>query len=768
MDTAKPNLPAAASPTAIQPVEILGRSLPAAPSALSGTPDPLSMWKAFRRRWVLAVGLGVFLATLIGPVTWYLTPSAQYTAKSTLRIDSLPPRIMFDAKDSRADPGTYQRTQLALITGRYVLAHAVSKPHVNSLDLIRKASLKADPEEWLEKTLKASFLNGSEVLEVSLTGSDPEGVATIVNEVIKSYMTLVVEEERRERLKRLDDLETLWQKYQKDRATQKKKLKDVVAEVGTHNDGAIALAEKYKTAQLSDVRTEKMRNERELKHAQAEIAVLEAAQPLDPGHAAETVAAAAIPEGVIEQEVKQNPAVMDAEKAVSSLQAKYWDTDRVVKKKSDPALKRAYAQWDTARKSLEDLRSKVREDARQRLASGTTGGDKLASSDPGERVRSIARLRAQIDVATGYQKALLEDEERLEKELKSLNVGGIELVTESEELKIASDVAHQVKAAAEAVKVEMGAPERIRVLAEAKVPKTIDDEMKKIRVGGAAAFGSFLLAVLGVSFWEFRARRVDHADDVTNTLGLRLVGALPAIPVRARRGGTLATVAERRWQNLLIESIDATRTLLLHASRMESVRAVMVTSAVKGEGKTSLSCHLAASMARSGRKTLLIDGDLRSPSVHRTFDVSIGPGLSELLRGEVSLVDVVRDTIAPGLDLITAGQCDTRAIACLAREDLQLLLGELKAHYDFIIIDSAPLLLVTDSLLIAQSVDAALIAVLRDRSRLPEVHAAQMRLADLGIKTLGAVVNGVHDEGYGHSSYYSSYARPVPSEIPDA
>ena len=98
---------------------------------------------------------------------------------------------------------------------------------------------------------------------------------------------------------------------------------------------------------------------------------------------------------------------------------------------------------------------------------------------------------------------------------------------------------------------------------------------------------------------------------------------------------------DRYWQNLMLESIDATRTMLIHAARTGSHRVVMITSAVGGEGKTSLASHLATSLARSGLRTLLIDADLRSPSIHRLFDLPLGPGLSEVLRGEVDLADAI-------------------------------------------------------------------------------------------------------------------------------
>src|SRR4029077_17101810 len=108
-------------------------------------------------------------------------------------------------------------------------------------------------------------------------------------------------------------------------------------------------------------------------------------------------------------------------------------------------------------------------------------------------------------------------------------------------------------------------------------------------------------------------------------LGLTLIGTIPAPAAgrRVRPGG----------HDLLTEAVDTTRTMLLQAGRAGPLRVVMVTSAHSGEGKTTLSTQLAASLAQVGYRTLLIDGDLRSPLAHRVFGIPVAPGFCELLRG---------------------------------------------------------------------------------------------------------------------------------------
>ena len=223
-----------------------------------------------------------------------------------------------------------------------------------------------------------------------------------------------------------------------------------------------------------------------------------------------------------------------------------------------------------------------------------------------------------------------------------------------------------------------------------------------------------------------------------------MIGTLPAIPEKMRRSaGSASTDEELAWQNQLNESVDAVRTVLLHTARSDaSLRVILVTSANSGEGKTSLASQLAASLSRAWKKTLLIDGDLRSPAAHTLFDVPIEPGFSEVLRGELPATDAVRATAFSRLWVLPAGNWDSHALQALAQENVRSLFEELKQQYDFIIVDSPPVLPVTDTLMLGQHVDAALFAILRDVSRTPAVYAAQQKLAPLGIRLLGAVLLG--------------------------
>jgi capsular exopolysaccharide synthesis family protein len=201
--------------------------------------------------------------------------------------------------------------------------------------------------------------------------------------------------------------------------------------------------------------------------------------------------------------------------------------------------------------------------------------------------------------------------------------------------------------------------------------------------------------------------------------------------------------------------------MLLHTTRSQSMQVVMVTSATQGEGKTSLASQLATSMASAGMRTLIVDCDLRNPSVHKLFDLGLSAGVSEVLCQEADVSDAVQPTAVPNLWVIAAGQCSHRVINALAQgHPLETLFNRLRGQFDFIIVDSCPVLPVADALLIGQHVDGVLFSIMQDVSQLPKVQTASEKLALLNIPLVGAVVNGIRQNTY---SYGYNYVKQLPA-----
>jgi capsular exopolysaccharide synthesis family protein len=237
-------------------------------------------------------------------------------------------------------------------------------------------------------------------------------------------------------------------------------------------------------------------------------------------------------------------------------------------------------------------------------------------------------------------------------------------------------------------------------------------------------------------------------------LGVQVIGSVPMLS--QRRWRLLANGEPTDLQGIMDESVDGIRAMLLHSPKGESARTLLVTSAKAGEGKTTVASSLAASMGRSGRRTLLIDGDLRRPAVHRVLDMPLETGLSEVVRGECSIEDVIRPSRATGLWFMSAGQCDQVSLQALTKPGLAEIFEKLRAEFDFVVVDSGPVLSVVDPVLLGQHCDAAIISVVRRVSQIPAVYEACDRLKSTGIHVTGCVINGL--QGNPLTPGYYAYA----------
>jgi capsular exopolysaccharide synthesis family protein len=294
---------------------------------------------------------------------------------------------------------------------------------------------------------------------------------------------------------------------------------------------------------------------------------------------------------------------------------------------------------------------------------------------------------------------------------------------------------------------------------EAAQPLPNNNLNKKLFMSGGLGVGTFMFVILVVAFLEWRTRRVDGVDQVVNELGMRIIGTVPVFPNRASLRAA-AEVGGANWRFALNEAINSTRTMLLHTARSQSMQVVMVTSATQGEGKTSITSQLATSMATAGMRTLIVDCDLRNPSIHKLFDLGLTSGVSEILTQDADPTDAIQPTSIPNLWVIPAGQCSNRVVAALAQgHPLETLFNRLRGQFDFVIVDSCPVLPVADALLIGQHVDGVLFSIMQDISQIPKVILASEKLNQLNIPLLGAVVNGIKQDVY---SYGYNYVKQLP------
>jgi capsular exopolysaccharide synthesis family protein len=188
-----------------------------------------------------------------------------------------------------------------------------------------------------------------------------------------------------------------------------------------------------------------------------------------------------------------------------------------------------------------------------------------------------------------------------------------------------------------------------------------------------------------------------------------------------------------------------------------SVRTLAITSAEPKAGKSVVSANLGLALAQQGYQVLVVDADLRRPALHRVFGAELGPGLCEVLRGEQSLPQVIQE-LWPGMSLVSAGTMRRDAPELLGSQALPGLIAELRSMFDVVIIDTPPVLAVTDAALISAATDATLLVVRASQTDRNALAEATARLRHLKVPLMGVVMSDVRlgpGRRYGYYGYGS-------------
>ncbi len=262
------------------------------------------------------------------------------------------------------------------------------------------------------------------------------------------------------------------------------------------------------------------------------------------------------------------------------------------------------------------------------------------------------------------------------------------------------------------------------------------------------------LPICGVALWDIRTQRINSSAEVAKRLGLTVFGSVPMIPDRAIRKLATPSKERKHWHGRLTESVDGIAARLLRKATLDGRRVILVSSAVSGEGKTTLATQLAMSLARSGRKTALVDFDLRRPVIERIFGLPLEPGISNVLREEASLEDSAQETAITNLYVIPAGRLDQDALVALSKGGDRRIFDTLREKFDFVVVDGSPVLPVADTRFLSQNVDTVILSILRDVSQGPKVVAACEMLESFGSKDVGVVVAGANEDPYSYDPYY--------------
>ena len=278
---------------------------------------------------------------------------------------------------------------------------------------------------------------------------------------------------------------------------------------------------------------------------------------------------------------------------------------------------------------------------------------------------------------------------------------------------------------------------------------------------GGSAIGFLLLSGLAV-LMDLADRSYRNPDEIAKDLNMPVLGHVPVMDLSKVKkkiescDSSLTTIHHSRGQ--VSEAYRAVRTGLFFSNRGDELKVIQITSPVPGDGKSTLSSNLAVTMAQSGRRVLLIDADFRRPRIAKIFGIDADVGMAAVVAEKAELDDAIYASPVPNLSIMPGGKRPSNPAELLSSRRFKHLIDLLRDKFDVIIIDTPPLLAVSDPGAVAAIVDGVVLTMRLRRNVKPLATRATKILESVDARLLGVVVNGVSSEaGYGYSYGYNDY-----------
>jgi capsular exopolysaccharide synthesis family protein len=235
----------------------------------------------------------------------------------------------------------------------------------------------------------------------------------------------------------------------------------------------------------------------------------------------------------------------------------------------------------------------------------------------------------------------------------------------------------------------------------------------------------------------------------------------------ADSSGKELVVARDELSAIAAESYRIIRAALLFSQAERPPKVILLTSPGPGEGKTVTTLNLAITLAQSGKRVLVIDGDLRKGRCHEVANVANDRGVTNVLTGQAILAHCIRPTATPRLYLLPRGAPAPSPADLLMSQKMREVLNELRSQFDFIVIDSTPIIAVSDAAVLSTTSDGVVLILHGQKSTAPSARRALERLERVGAPMLGVILNGIdisHPDYVEYRSYYPAYSAPASTQ----
>jgi capsular exopolysaccharide synthesis family protein len=666
------------------------------------------MW---RERFLIAAVTAVCVL-IAGMFLLVVTPIYTSTARMSVTQDTSPLARTQQASFSDATAGNYLYTEQKLMESPAVLSLALQMPEM-------KGFLKGlpTPIHALQTGMTVEVGKRDTVISVSFSSADRVAAATIANAIVKAYMQYQTKpkaaataeldrliDERRKVADKIDD-----------ETASMLKLERLYGVLAANNAQLGSLAERQLTELSQELHTAHL----DLLKAQAEYDEAQESVKGTPAKDAELDPADSVPLGPDQKTVIQTQ-LMQLDAILQDLRRRYLPDHPQVQAAQHriAQVRLMYAkaverQYRIAQKRELDLQSEF--DAQQKRA---------------------------IDVSAALGQYL-----RLQADLENDRKTESQLDDRRRQIEIARDLG----------------------MLSIDPFEQAQPELKPSRPSRPLVLGIGLLVGLvfgsGAGFLrDWFDDRFRTIDEMRGTTGLQLLGIVPRMP----EGLAPAMVGQQALlepMSAVAEACRMIRTAIHFGTAKDRRRSVLITSPSNSEGKSTLASNLAITMAQAGKRVLLIDADLRLPTQHKIFGVDNDAGLSSLLQGRITLEQAVEPTEINGLELLPAGPGVHNPAEMLNSLVFTELMDMLFDRYDQLIIDSAPVVGISDSRIVAASCDVTVLVLRAGVSTRRMSELARQGLASVGAQVLGMVINDAAEGSAGSHPYVVLAGRPTMKRV---
>ncbi|HEX9959706.1 MAG TPA: polysaccharide biosynthesis tyrosine autokinase, partial [Pyrinomonadaceae bacterium] len=328
--------------------------------------------------------------------------------------------------------------------------------------------------------------------------------------------------------------------------------------------------------------------------------------------------------------------------------------------------------------------------------------------------------------------------------------------------------------------ISSGRPDNIKITTEAQTPGGPIGPQRNRNI--IIAFLVAFAAGIGLAFLiDYLDDSIRTSDDIGRNLGLPTLAMIPhqslvdkkrgVLPSQNGNGSSTALITLQDNRSAMAEAYRHLRTSLLFSSAGKPPQTILVTSTQPSEGKTTTAINTAVTLAQAGVDVVLMDCDLRRPRLHQHFSLSNTSGLTNYLSGERNTENLLKSYPGlPNLKVVTSGPIPPNPAELLSSNEMKNLLQFLRGNFKHVVIDSPPAISFTDAAIMATLVDGVVLVAMAGKSSIHLMRRFKHRLANLGARIYGVVLNGIKPSaleygyyGYGHG-YNSYYDAPVDDE----